>query len=197
MHPMRSIQTVWYLFAAATLMLTGCKPEQPPNNAVAKAPPAALPVAATSESALPSATPEEAKKLLDAGEGYVYVDVRTVEEFTEGHVPGAMNIPVLTVNAATGDRVMNDSFLPLIEAQVPRDAKVIVGCRSGARSARAQKLMTEAGYKTVINLDGGFVGKTDAEGNVTMPGWSKLGYPTETGDGGEQSYAKLKAKGTP
>ncbi len=42
--------------------------------------------------------PEEAKALLDSGQGYTYLDVRTVEEFDEGHVQGAKNVPFLEID---------------------------------------------------------------------------------------------------
>ena len=37
--------------------------------------------------------PEEARELLDSGESYTYLDVRSEEEFAQGHVPGSVNIP--------------------------------------------------------------------------------------------------------
>jgi rhodanese-related sulfurtransferase len=40
-------------------------------------------------------SPQEARSLLDSAQGYIYLDVRTTEEFEAGHVSGAKNIPVL------------------------------------------------------------------------------------------------------
>lgn len=192
MNLMTSSNARCVVAVGVAIVFGGCRGAETSKPVAVEPPPATPKVAAPSGGSLRSATPEEAKRLLDSRESYVYVDVRTVEEFTEGHVPGALNIPAFT-KPAGGEMVANDAFLSVLQSQVPKDAKVIVGCRSGGRSARAQKMMAEAGYKNVTNMDGGFVGKTDAAGNVTMPGWSKLGYPTEVGDGGAKSYARLKA----
>ena len=135
-------------------------------------------------------SPREAKALLDAKDGYVYLDVRTVAEFTAGHVPGSWNIPVLVVTES-GRRVSNADFLAIAQAALPKNAKIIVGCRSGSRSKRAQGMMKSAGYAHLSNMLGGFVGKNN------WPGWSSLGYPIEAGDGGGNSYAVLRAKATP
>ncbi len=134
--------------------------------------------------------PQEAKAFLDANDGYVYLDVRTVAEYTAGHVPGSLNIPYLVLTES-GGRAPNAEFLAIAEAALPKDAKVIVACQSGGRSRRAQDVMKSAGYTQPYNMLGGFGGTSD------QPGWSSLGYPVEAGDGGENSYAKLRAKAAP
>ena len=136
-------------------------------------------------------TPQEAKRLIDNETQYVYLDVRTVEEFTEGHVPGAWNVPIILFDQDGGGRGRNERFLPVVKATIPKDRRVIVGCRSGHRSAMAVKLMKQAGYSDVWNMVGGFIGKRDASGEWVQPGWSQLGYPTEQGDAGEVGYASL------
>jgi len=150
--------------------------------------------AAKKVSDLPAVTPAEAKKLLDGNGGYVYLDVRTPEEFEAGRPKGAINVPVLFVDRATHKKVMNEDFLAVVEAHVPKDAKVIVGCRSGSRSAMAQKLMHEAGYEHTLNMLGGFSGKEDSSGKVLIEGWSALNYPTEKGAAGASGYDELKSK---
>lgn len=74
---------------------------------------------------------EKARALVEAGA--FLLDVRTPEEFAEGHVEGATNIPV----DALAERL----------ADVPKDHDVVVYCRSGGRSARAASLLREAGYQ--------------------------------------------------
>lgn len=74
---------------------------------------------------------EKARALVEAGA--FLLDVRTPEEFAEGHVEGATNIPV----DALAERL----------ADVPKDHDVVVYCRSGGRSARAASLLREAGYE--------------------------------------------------
>ena len=77
------------------------------------------------------------------------VDVRTAEEYAEGHIPGATNI----------DFYASD-FLTLFEAAVPKDCPVAVYCRTGKRSAEASGKLVKAGY-TVYNLEGGYVAWTE------------------------------------
>ena len=75
------------------------------------------------------------------GEGAKLVDVRTPEEFDDGHIEGAVNIPV----AELADRF----------ADVGDKAKpVVVYCRSGARSARAKQMLLHEGFSEVHDLGG-------------------------------------------
>ncbi len=64
-------------------------------------------------------------------EGALLLDVRTAEEFASDHVPGAKNIPVQELAARAGE---------LREAR-----RVVVYCRSGARSATAARILREQG----------------------------------------------------
>ncbi len=136
-------------------------------------------------------TPEQAKKLVES-EGCVYLDVRTVPEFVAGHAPASLNVPVLEINPATGGRDMNQKFLGVVQAAIPTDAKIVVGCKTGGRSATACEILARAGYKNLRNIDGGFAGVTDPTGQVVKEGWSTLGYPIERGEGGERSYSLLR-----
>ena len=129
-------------------------------------------------------TPEEAKTLLDTNKGYVFLDVRSVSEFEAGRPPGAINIPIAEPDPATGQMEYNSNFLQIVGLKIPRDAKVIVGCRSGGRSAHACDLLRREGYGNVVNMVGGFGGVPGPGGQVVEPGWSTLGYPIERGDAG-------------
>ena len=143
---------------------------------------------------MPTVTPEEAKKLLDGDSGYIYLDVRTPEEFDAGRPKGAINIPVLLADAETEKKAMNADFLKVVEANIPKDAKLILGCRSGNRSAMAQRLLHRAGYTDTTNMVGGFSGQKDPAGTVRHEGWSELGFPTEKGAAGASGYDELKKK---
>jgi rhodanese-related sulfurtransferase len=78
------------------------------------------------------------------------LDVRTRDEFDEGHIAGATLIDV------------NDStFVEQAMAVIDKQRPVAVYCRSGRRSARAASLLTEQGY-TVTNLGGGVMAWQDA-----------------------------------
>ncbi len=128
-------------------------------------------------------TPQEAKRYFDAGKGTFYLDVRTVEEFREGHIPGALNIPLAERNPVTKQMQMKAGFLEVVRTNIPVDARVIVNCRSGPRAAQAARLLLESGYRDVHNMTCGFIASTDSEGRNLEPGWSQLAYPVEWGDG--------------
>lgn len=74
------------------------------------------------------------------------VDVRTPEEFAEGHIKGAININVKDAN-----------FVASAEKQLRKSKPVAVYCRSGKRSAMACALLKAKGFKTT-NLLGGILG---------------------------------------
>lgn len=195
---MRFDKTVWWAVGMAVVTVSICEAQEKGKKPAVREAKAAKPrTAVTGKTELPSAKPAEVKALLEGKDGYVYIDVRTEGEFAKGHVPNSLNIPVLFLNKSAGRREPNESFVSVVIAHVPKDAKVIVGCRSGARSARAQKIMVAAGFENVTNMVGGFIGKRDSKGEVVVAGWSKLGYPSETGDGGAKSYKKLKEKPRP
>lgn len=155
-----------------------------PDNAIRNGPEQTMTIA--------QVTPEEAKRLLDGG-GVVYLDVRTVPEFVNGHAPSAVNIPVAEMNPQTGRMELNEKFLGIVAANIPPDAQLIVGCKSGGRSTTACEMLAQAGYKNLHNLVGGFGGVTDPTGQIVQEGWSTLGYPIERGDGSAKSYSSLSA----
>ena len=81
-----------------------------------------------------------------ASEKYLLVDVRTAEEFSEGHIKEAINIDYLAENFS-------------IEIQeLELESPVLLYCRSGNRSSKAMKIMKELGFKEVYNLEGGIKG---------------------------------------
>jgi rhodanese-related sulfurtransferase len=142
--------------------------------------------------AIQQTTPAEAQRLI--GQGYRYIDVRTEQEFVNGHPATAVNIPVAVPDPATGQMAMNPDFLPVIEAHFPKDAPIVVGCQSGMRSQRAAELLAHAGYTSVTNMQGGFGGARDQTGRTVIPGWSESGLPVCKDCGPENSYAGLRGK---
>lgn len=80
---------------------------------------------------------EEARRLVQNGARLV--DVRTREEFVAGHLPGAVNIPLQELERRAHE---------LGSKQEP----VVVYCRSGARSARAARLLAREGYEAIADL---------------------------------------------
>lgn len=131
--------------------------------------------------------PKQALELLKSG--YRFVDVRTTEEFAEGHPEGAVNVPILTAGM-----VPNDDFLRVMEANFPKDARLVLGCKSGGRSGRAAGVLEEAGYADVVNMDGGFHGRYDGAGRMVQPGWSQEGLPTSQDSDEDARYESLARK---
>ena len=146
-------------------------------------------------------TPRAAFDLLQGSNEYVYLDVRTVQEFVDGRPAGAWNVPILERDPRTGQMQPNARFLAVVQAHFPKDKKLLVGCKSGGRSAAACNLLEAAGYQHLWNVAGGFVGKVSPGGEWIERGWSMLGLPVEEGASGAVQYAALEAgkapEGTP
>ena len=87
-------------------------------------------------------TAEEAKERMDKDDKVVILDVRTEEEYQEGHVPGAIVIPNETISSEP------------LEELPDMDQEILVYCRSGNRSAQAAKKLAEAGYTQVYDFGG-------------------------------------------
>lgn len=142
---------------------------------------------------VPSISPQEAHALLINEEGCIYLDVRSVEEFGDGHPAQALNLPLLHRSPA-GQMVPNADFLRVALANFPTDSQLLVGCFSGHRSMKAASLLLEAGYRKVANVRCGFGGARDGAGRIVEPGWSGLGLPVEREARPGTSYEQLKAR---
>jgi rhodanese-related sulfurtransferase len=137
-------------------------------------------------------SPQEAYETMQSDPDYIYLDVRSVQEFEAGHPQGAINIPLMHFTGM--GLVPNEDFPSVVEANLPKDAKLVVGCKTGGRSARACDILGQMGYTSVANVRGGFVGATDNFGRLVEPGWSMLNLPTSTESDESSSYEALQAK---
>lgn len=120
-------------------------------------------------------SPEEAS--LAMREGYVYVDVRSPDEFALGHPTGAYNVPWLDPSKPPEQRVANPSFLDVMRASFKPDQRIVVGCQTGRRSLAAAEALMSDGFTGIIEQRAGFAGSKDAFGGVTEPGWQRAGLP--------------------
>ena len=93
-----------------------------------------------------------------AAPNVVLLDVRTAEEFNDGHILNAINIDV-----------RQDGFVEETKATLPIDKTIAVYCRSGKRSANAAGILVKEGFK-VVNLEGGIMA------------WKEAGMPIETAE---------------
>ena len=100
----------------------------------------------------PEALLERAKK---ADESFVILDVRTPEEFAQGHVPGAINIP----HDKLGDRIA--------ELMGDKNKDVVLYCRSGRRAVLAADTLKAGGFTKLLHLEG------------DMQQWTEAKRPTE------------------
>ncbi len=134
--------------------------------------------------------PDEAAKLLE--QGWQYLDVRSIPEFDEGHPSGAWNVPLL--HAQAGRMAPNPDFQRVVETNFPKDAKLVVGCRSGGRSLQAASLLEAGGYGQVVDMRGGFGGERDGMGRVSCAGWAERGLPVATTPEPGHGYAELEGR---
>ena len=95
---------------------------------------------------------------LIADSSVVILDVRTADEYAEGHIKGAVLI----------DQSKSD-FIEQVNAQLPKNKVIAVYCRSGRRSANAAGRLAQEGY-TPVNLKGGILA------------WMKENQPVESFD---------------
>ena len=87
-------------------------------------------------------TAQEAKEIMDRESGYVILDVRTREEYDQGHIPGAIVISHEEV-AHKAEETLTD-----------KDQLILVYCRSGRRSKIAAEALVELGYTNILEFGG-------------------------------------------
>lgn len=97
----------------------------------------------------------EVHQTLESGKDIQLLDVRTAEEFNEGHVAGAMNVSVTDEGFEEGVVSLN------------KEKPIYVYCRSGKRSAKAAEILSELGFKVIYDVEGG------------ITAWRNAGFPTE------------------
>jgi rhodanese-related sulfurtransferase len=134
---------------------------------------------------------QAASEALLTNQNAVYLDVRTVREFEQGHPAGAYNIPVIFMEPGEPARP-NSDFAAIVESHFPKSHSLIVGCQSGVRSMNACHALEELGYTDLTNVAGGFGGARDrASGQVVAEGWRDAGLPTSTAANDGRSYDEL------
>ena len=114
------------LLLVAALLLTACGQDKENNREVTYM----------------NITAEEAKQIMDIEEGYIILDVRTQEEYDEGHIPGAILIP----NTEIGDRAEDEL--------TDKNQLILVYCRSGRRSKLAAEILVKLGYTNIREFGG-------------------------------------------
>ena len=96
----------------------------------------------TSDGSYEQITQEEAKEMMDTQE-VIILDVREQDEYDSGHIPGAVLLPVGTIDKDTAAEVIPET-----------DSTVLVYCRSGNRSKTASSTLAELGYTNIYEFGG-------------------------------------------
>ena len=109
-------------FFAVLLLLTGCGAEDAPTYR--------------------QVSSDEAAAMMASESDYLILDVRTREEYEQGHIPGAVCVP----NESIGSGEL--SALPR------KDQLILVYCRSGNRSKQAAQKLADAGYTNIVEFGG-------------------------------------------
>ena len=86
---------------------------------------------------------DEAKEIMDTDKNVKVLDVREKEEFEEGHIEGAISLPLSTINEETVKEIIPS-----------KEIKVLLYCRSGARSEKAARALYALGYENVFSFGG-------------------------------------------
>ena len=110
-------------FLMSLLLLTGC-------------------AAQSKESTNRQITMEEAVTMMQEESDYIILDVRTSEEYSEKHIPGAINIPNETIGSED------------IPELPDKDQLILVYCRSGNRSKQAAAKLVKLGYTNIVEFGG-------------------------------------------
>jgi molybdopterin/thiamine biosynthesis adenylyltransferase/rhodanese-related sulfurtransferase/molybdopterin converting factor small subunit len=99
--------------------------------------------AEAAEEKLPEITPIELKARVDAADGVFVLDVREPHEYEIARIPGTTLIPLGELNKRVGE--------------LDATADIVVHCKSGVRSGKAQRLLKDMGFSRVTNLNGGIL----------------------------------------
>ena len=85
---------------------------------------------------------DEIVQIMNENEDYIILDVRTIEEYNEGHIPNAICIPNETIGSNEINELSNKEQL------------ILIYCRSGNRSKQAAKKLKNLGYTNLVEFGG-------------------------------------------
>ena len=125
-----------------------------------------------------SMEPSAAHQAMSGDDSCAFLDVRTCDEYDQGHPEGAVNVPWALVDA-TGQMAPNPDFVPTVQKTFPAEQRLFLSCQAGMRSLRACQDLESAGYKDLVNVDGGFGGRRDPMGQLVTTGWVDSDLPVQ------------------
>lgn len=133
------------IFASATALAEG--------KGLAGLPSVVKDMVDNAKASVPKVSTADVKAAIDKKEKSIILDVRDGEEYSAGHLPGALNISRGTLELHVFGKIPD------------RDAKIYVYCKATARSALATKTLQELGYTNAFLMDAAF------------EDWIRAGYP--------------------
>lgn len=134
----RTLQFLITMLVIISISLTGCSAEKSENDMINVTPTAVT----LQASILEKITAEEAKKMMDERTDIIILDVRTEDEFNEGHIEGAILIPDYEI-AEKADELLKD-----------KNATILIYCRSGRRSDLAAQILSDLDYTEIYDFGG-------------------------------------------
>ena len=128
-----------FLILFTSSVMSGCGDQDAAVTAAADTPQASQAESTQDNSVHKIVSGEQAWDIYETNSGAILLDVRTQEEYEEGHIDGSVLIPVSELEHRLSE-------LP------DKDAVIIVYCRGGVRSAAAYEILDINGYKQVFDM---------------------------------------------
>ncbi|EDT14478.1 rhodanese-like domain-containing protein [Clostridium perfringens] len=147
---MKRISLLLLSLTLTASLFVGCGNNNTENKAANTQPSSESSSETQSEAVSKDISIDESKKLINDGEVTLILDVRNEDEFAEGHLKNAIQIPVKELKENLSDI---EKF---------KDELVLVYCRSGKRSAEAVDILKENGFKNLVHMKDG-ISKLDGE----------------------------------
>ncbi len=148
---MKKVLTSWIIFIFVLAVIGPSLAQRAP----AGPPPVVKEMVAKAKKSVKKVSAADVKAMIDKKDKVILLDVRDPQEFAAGHLPGAINISRGTLEFVVFNKIQD------------QNAKIIVYCKTAARSALATKTLNDLGYKNAILMDAAFAD------------WIKAGYRVE------------------
>ena len=136
-----------------------------------------------------SLDPKSAHAAMQSDDNCHFIDVRTCEEYNQGHPANTVNVPWAVVDNDSGQMAPNPSFTPTVKKMFSEGTRLYLSCQAGMRSLKACMELEAAGFTNLTNVDGGYGGRRDPTGQVVTPGWADSQLPVENN---ESTYPQIR-----
>jgi rhodanese-related sulfurtransferase len=165
-YALRGGTGAWRIAGYGDELASGPGAENPPLSATSLTACAQFAERVATEDHIPFLSPQELRRRQEQDELLYLLDVRRLDEYRAGHMPGARFCP------GTQTALLVDSYIGV------KNATIVTTCDARARAILAASLLKDMGYPRVYVLDGG------------VRGWAKQGFPMEAGEPYEVDYGQ-------